>query len=208
MDVQKPSSAPSKWRKLTTNLQENEYFFIFCGMAFTFAFVAILFSLIYLIPDPRRGNNQLNFQVKNVSISPFNISGSKINFYLDVQFSVRNHLDKHVYYSKFISSLSYKNQIIAQNSIQPFNHPKNSQIPVNATFVAGDSSFSDKRLVNSLLVDMNTGVVTFDIAIKVDTDNIYVASADAICKDVTMWISSHGGVWKLSGGTKQCVIYR
>ncbi|KAM7528133.1 hypothetical protein LguiB_031543 [Lonicera macranthoides] len=88
----------------------------------------------------------------------------------------------------------------------PFNHPKNSQIPVNATFVAGDSSFSDKRLVNSLLVDMNTGVVTFDIAIKVDTDNIYVASADAICKDVTMWISSHGGVWKLSGGTKQCRI--
>lgn len=193
--------------RISSNLRENENFKIFCGVALMFGFVAILIFLITLIPDPCTDNIQLNFQVNNVSISPFNISGSKTNFYLDVRFSIRNRLNNHVYYSKFVSSLSYKNEIIAENSIPPFNRPKNSQMPVNATFVAGDSSFSNKRLAKSLLADIHSGVVTFDVATKVDTDNIYVASADAVCKDVIVWISSHSGVWKKLGGAKQCEIY-
>ncbi|KAM7528132.1 hypothetical protein LguiB_031542 [Lonicera macranthoides] len=123
---------------------------------------------------------------------------------MDIQFSIRNRLDNHVYYSKFVLSLSYKNEIIAENSIPPFNHPKNSQIPVTATFVAGESSFTNKRLVKSLLADMNSGVVTFDVATKVDTDNVYALSVDAVCKDVKLGFASLSEVGKLLGEPKQC----
>ncbi|KAM7528130.1 hypothetical protein LguiB_031540 [Lonicera macranthoides] len=74
---------------------------------------------------------------------------------------------------------------------------------VNATFIAEDVSFSDKRLMDFLLVDMENGEVRFKIMIYVETDSS-VGLVDLVCKDliVVFWYDTEVG--KLFGGPNQC----
>lgn len=167
MDVEKPSSSPSKWRKIINNLRENKNFQEFCCLAVFVGSIGIIVLVIILTAKASSADDQLNFEVKNISFTSFNIRSSKINFHSGVQFSIRNPLKSNIFYSNFASSLSYKDEIIAQNVTSPFIQPKKSQMQVNATFVARDVSFSDKRFMDFLLVDMDFGEVTFKITIYV-----------------------------------------
>lgn len=203
MDVEKPSSSPSKWRKIINNLRENKNFQEFCCLAVFVGSIGIIVLVIILTAKASSADDQLNFEVKNISFTSFNIRSSKINFHSGVQFSIRNPLKSNIFYSNFASSLSYKDEIIAQNVTSPFIQPKKSQMQVNATFVAKDVSFSDKRFMDFLLVDTDFGEVTFKITIYVETDRSD-GLVDLVCKDLNVVFWYDGEVGKLSGGPNQC----
>ena len=57
-----------------------------------------------------------------------------------------------------------------------------------------------KQLMDSLLADSNSGAVTFDIEMHVETDSL----VDLLCTDLIVLFGSDGGEGKFGGPPNDC----
>uniref|UniRef100_A0A2N9F7D9 Uncharacterized protein n=1 Tax=Fagus sylvatica TaxID=28930 RepID=A0A2N9F7D9_FAGSY len=152
-----------------------------------------------------------HLHVYAVNVCPFTISSSYITAQWDFGLLLKNPHGNSFYYSLFDMSLFYKSKFLSGNSIEPFVQPRKDQRVMEVKFAAS-SMYVEENVMEDIISEKNTGVVKFDLRMKVDIltrrwfygmENVKV---DIICEDVMVVFPSNRSVGSLLGNARQCKV--
>lgn len=181
----------------------------FCMLILILIIVVIIATVlgIYFGNAPRP-----NLQVYAVFVCPFNISGSYITSKWDFYLLLRNPYHNSFYYSLFDLSLFYKSKFLSGNSIEPFVQPRKDQRAIKVKLDTS-SMYVEDRVMEDIIAEKNTGVVKFDLKMKVNIWTRWFSTMDKmklniICEDIMVGVPSNTSVGRFLGRPRKCKVKR
>ncbi|OAY38107.1 uncharacterized protein At1g08160 [Manihot esculenta] len=118
--------------------------------------------ITWLIIKPK----QLVYTIENGTVSNFNLNYNHLNASFDFKITVHNPNRRvSVYYDSFDVSLSYDDQTIAFNTLEPFHQPRRNVTQLETKVEARDAALSG-GLSKDLRHEKQSGKIQLDVRIK------------------------------------------
>ncbi|XP_021720550.1 NDR1/HIN1-like protein 10 [Chenopodium quinoa] len=182
----------------------------FAALIAVFIIFGVILLIVWLVLRPRVPSfsvDSLTLTSLNTSTSPSQISGT-----WSFHFSVANPNHKlHVYYDEIEARLFYRNSLLSQNQLPPFDQGTKSITTMDAHLVAS-SAYLNSDLVNKLKDDRSRGSVKFDVQMmavvrfKAGGWRARRRFLRVFCDDLTVSFSSNSTKGNLSGGPRRCSV--
>ncbi|KAJ9188772.1 hypothetical protein P3X46_000136 [Hevea brasiliensis] len=124
--------------------------------------VGLAVLIIWLVIKPK----QLVYSIENGSVSNFNLKYNHLNASFDFLIRAGNPNRRiTIYYDTIDVSLSYDDQTIAFNTLEPFHQPRRNVTQLEAKLEARDAALSN-GLSKDLMHEKAAGKVQLDVRIK------------------------------------------
>lgn len=182
----------------------------FAALIAMFIIMGVILLIVWLVLRPRIPS----FTVESVSVSSLNASSSpsQISGTWSLRFSVANPNHKlHVYYDDIEARLYYRDSLITQNQLPPFDQDTKNITSMDANLVAS-SAYIDPDLVNRINGDRSRGSVRFDVQVlalvrfKAGGWRARRRFLRVFCDDLSVGFSSNSSKGTLSGGPRRCAV--
>lgn len=124
--------------------------------------VGVTVLVIWLVIKPKR----LVYTIEDGSIQKFNVTNNHLNSTFN--FVIRAHNPNgqaSIYYDSIEVSVSYDDQNIAFNTLQPFHQPTRNVTRLETTLVAQNAALSES-LSKDLKLERQSGKVLLDVHVK------------------------------------------
>ncbi|OAY51504.1 uncharacterized protein At1g08160 [Manihot esculenta] len=122
--------------------------------------LAVLITWIVIKPK------QLVYTIENGSVSNFSLKYNHLSASFDFVIRARNPNRRiSIYYDSIDVSLSYDDQTIAFNTLDPFHQPRRNETQLEAKLEARDAALSS-GLAKDLKIEKSAGKVQLDVRIK------------------------------------------
>ncbi|KMT04935.1 hypothetical protein BVRB_7g171010 [Beta vulgaris subsp. vulgaris] len=182
----------------------------FAALIAVFIIFGVILLIVWLVLRPRIPSftvDSLSLSSLNVSNSPSQISGS-----WSLQFSVSNPNHKlHVYYDEIDARLFYRNSLITQNQLPPFDQGTKNITSMDAHLVAS-SAYIDSNLGSRINGDRSRGSVNFDVQVialvrfKAGGWRARRRFLRVFCDDLSVGFASNSSRGSLSNGPRRCAV--
>ncbi|XP_021767420.1 NDR1/HIN1-like protein 10 [Chenopodium quinoa] len=182
----------------------------FAALIAVFIIFGVILLIVWLVLRPRIPAftvDSATLSSLNTSTSPSQISGT-----WSLHFSVANPNHKlHVYYDEIEARLFYKNSLVSQNQLPPFEQGTKNVTTMDAQLVAS-SAYLELDLVNKLRDDRSRGSVKFDVQVlalvrfKAGGWRARRRFLRVFCDDLAVAFSSNSTKGNLSGGPRRCSV--
>ncbi|XP_050212850.1 uncharacterized protein At1g08160 [Mercurialis annua] len=124
--------------------------------------LGLVVLITWLIIRPK----QIEYSIENGSVSNFNLKNNHLNASFDIFIRAHNPNRRiSIYYDVIDVSLSYDDQTLAFNTLEPFHQPRRNVTRLEAKLEARDAALA-KSLSNDMRVEKKSGQLQLDLRIK------------------------------------------